>query len=76
MVSKKPKKETFSDWSMYNPPIINGYTPQWCNRFKSNQLKDGNTMISECRREPIQIDLDTVYNPLNYPNRSQAFYEQ
>lgn len=31
--SKKQNKEKFLDWSMYNQPIVNGYTPNWMTRI-------------------------------------------
>jgi len=59
-------KEEFLDWSMYNPPIVNGYTPQWWNRVRN----------PPGRMPQVRVNPDSVYNPLGYPNRSQAFYEQ
>ena len=55
------KSENFLDWSMYNPPIINGYSPRW--------------WLSSINPN-IRLNLDRMYNPLGYSNRSQAFYEQ
>lgn len=63
---EKTNKEKFLDWSMYNPPIVNGYTPQWWNMFKANQALGGQ----------VRVNPDSIYNPLGYSNRSQAFYEQ
>lgn len=65
-VNKKAQNEEFLDWSMYNPPIVNGYTPRWWNKVMNNV---GNN------QQPVQ-NLDNVYNPLGYSNRSQAFYNQ
>lgn len=64
--NKQQSSEEFLDWSMYNPPIVNGYTPGWWNRLRS-----GNNPIPQGG-----VNLDAMYNPMNYPNRSQAFYEQ
>jgi len=58
-------KEEFLDWSMYNPPIVNGYTPEWWNRVQNPP-----GVIQR------RLNLDSMYNPLRYSNRSQAFYEQ
>jgi hypothetical protein len=62
----KNKKEKFLDWSMYNPPIVNGYTPQWWNRSRVQQDE-----YPQSGSNP-----DTMYNPLGYPNRSHGFYNQ
>jgi len=64
--AKSDKSETFLDYSMYNPPIVNGYTPQWWNKMRNGYL--GNPQV--------RLNPDTMYNPLGYSNRSQAFYEQ
>jgi hypothetical protein len=73
-VPETSNKEKFLDWSMYNPPIVNGYTPQWWNRFKSDQLRG--PLRGQVRDSQVRVNPDTIYNPLGYPNRSQAFYEQ
>lgn len=64
---KSSHNEKFLDWSMYNPPIDNGYTPQWWNRRRNLSFKN---------RVMSNINPDTLYNPLGYSNRSQAFYKQ
>jgi len=64
--NKQGKSETFLDYSMYNPPIVNGYTPQWWNKMRNGYL--GNPQI--------RLNPDAMYNPLGYSNKSQAFYEQ
>jgi hypothetical protein len=64
---KDEKKEDFLDWSMYNPPISNGFIS---NDFISMGANYANPDIS------YQNSLDRIYNPLRYPYRSQAFYEQ
>jgi len=67
LLSKNPNKEKinkekFLDWSMYNPPIDNGYTPEWWNnRFIGKRSN---------------INIDSIYNPFGYSNRNQSFYEQ
>lgn len=69
-------KEGFLDWSMYNPPISNGYTPNWWaySSLPSTHLPMGaNYAFSNLA---YQNSLDRIYNPLRYPYRSQAFYEQ
>lgn len=64
--------EGFLDWSMYNPPISNGFTPNWAinGGFIPMGLNYAYPGIS------YQNSLDRIYNPLRYPYRSQAFYEQ
>jgi hypothetical protein len=64
--NKSNKSENFLDWSMYNPPIVNGYTPDWWNRVRNGYM--GNPKI--------KLNPNNMYNPLGYSNRSQAFYEQ
>jgi hypothetical protein len=61
-------KENFLDWSMYNPPIVNGYTPEWFNR-----MTDAQPNINEYSS---MYNPPAMYNPLRYSNRSQAFYDQ
>ena len=59
---EKINKEKFLDWSMYNPPIDNGYTPEWWkNRFIGKRSN---------------ININSIYNPFGYSNRNQSFYEQ
>ena len=53
-LDKQKPKEPFLDWSMYNQPIVNGYTPKWWNSGVTN----------------------IAYDPLEYNDRSQAFYNQ
>ena len=62
-------KENFLDWSMYNPPIVNGYTPEWFNRMTDAQPNIINEYSS-------MYNPPAMYNPLRYSNRSQAFYDQ
>jgi hypothetical protein len=59
---EEEQEEGFLDWSMYNPPISNGFTPDWW-AYNMPQLAYKNA-------------LDRIYNPLRYPYRSQAFFEQ
>lgn len=66
------KQENFLDWSMYNPPVSNGFTPSWAtpNSYMPMGLNYALPNIS------YQNSLDRIYNPLRYPYRSQPFYEQ
>ena len=59
-------KEKFIDWSIYNSPIFNGYTPHLLNRSRVQQYG-----YPQSGFRP-----DSMYNPLGYPNRSQDFYNQ
>lgn len=64
--------EGFLDWSMYNPPVSNGFTPNWW--AGSGYIPMGaNYAIPGIS---YQNSLDRIYNPLRYPYRSQAFFEQ
>jgi hypothetical protein len=70
--SNNEQKEEFLDWSLYNPPISNGFTPNWW-------LGSGYTPRGANYAFPglaYQNSLDRIYNPLRYPYRSEAFYEQ
>jgi len=55
--SKKDKKdkkdEDFLDWSMYNPPIVNGYLPDWF--LKNIRSGYGPTNINLVRNMPPQV---------------------
>jgi hypothetical protein len=66
---KKETSEGFLDWSMMNPPISNGFIPNWF-----GYLPMGANYISPGLA--YQNSLDRIYNPLRYPYRSEAFYEQ
>jgi hypothetical protein len=78
------KKEKFLDWSMYNPPIVNGYTPQWWNKVRlgaeSHDLYQKanpfDVRVQQDGYPPSGPNPDAMYNPLGYPNRSHAFYNQ
>lgn len=61
------EKEGFLDWSLYNPPISNGFTPSWFPQM-------GQAYLSP--EIAYKTSLDRIYNPLRYPYRTQAFYEQ
>lgn len=62
-------REKFLDWSMFNPPISNGYTPIWA-------LNGGPYVPFGTSAGQTQLALDRIYNPLQYPYRSEPFYEQ
>lgn len=61
-MEEKDTEEGFLDWTLYNPPIINGFYPQG-SQYQYTNLAQQNSM-------------DRIYNPLRYPYRSEAFYEQ
>ena len=58
------EKESFLDWSMYNTPVVNGYTPEWATQGMYPNLNQNLHSNQE------------LYNPLGYSNRKQAFYNQ
>lgn len=62
-------REHFHDWSLYNIPIMNGYIP---NIFSYPLL--GSSYTSP--QNAYNTSLSRIYNPLQYPYKSQAFYEQ
>lgn len=81
------RNENFLDWSMYNPPIVNGYTPNWwkkpeiLNSPRSYNHLMSNHPMSEIMEKyspqyPLEPNINTVYNPLGYYNRNKAFYDQ
>lgn len=64
-------KEGFLDWSLYNPPISNGFSPDWWSLGPAGAYGAyGMPQLA------YQNSLDRIYNPLRYPYRSEAFYEQ
>lgn len=71
----KDTEEGFLDWSLYNPPISNGFSPQWWNYGSQGgpMPMGANYAYSGLA---YQNALDRIYNPLRYPYRSEAFYEQ
>ena len=73
-------KEEFLDWSMYNPPISNGFTPNWWPTGTPwpapGALGPGGGGAYAMPQLAYQNALDRIYNPLRYPYRSEAFYEQ
>jgi len=70
---EKEEKEEFLDWSLYNPPVENGFTPNWWVNGGGYLPMGANYAYSGLA---YQNALDRIYNPLRYPYRSQAFYEQ
>ena len=69
-------KEKFLDWSMYNPPIVNGYTPDWFNSMRKSQILSSINEKSRNFNSDISYNQLEMYNPLGYNNRKQAFYDQ
>lgn len=59
----KENKEKFLDWSMYNPPIDNGYIPDWfLNLRRKNMLKSKYNPLGYSNRS------SAFYNQGWYPN--------
>lgn len=69
------KKEDFLDWSMYNPPIVNGYNPKpW--ELHSHNHPMSELMEGYSPQYPLKPNINALYNPLGYGNRTKAFYNQ